>query len=367
MSRIKLLVPVLPAHGDVAPFLEEIDANRWYTNFGPLARRFEAALGAALHVPAEAVCSVANCTVGLEMALAAMNLPTGARVLVPSLTFIATAAAILRAGFHPVIADVDPRTWTLTPDIARDALGRGRVDCVMPVAAFGCPVPVADWDAFAEATGLPVLIDAAGAFGNQSVGRRAAVVFSFHATKTLGIGEGGAVVSTDEALVERVRRLSNFGIDVSSGFSMAVGTNGKLSEYHAATGLAALALWPGNAEQRRKLHRDYRALLARACPDLVHQVRPDDGVYSILQVCLPRANNAHVADQLAQQGIETRRWYLPLLTDHPAFAHCPVQGELPNARRLSGRLLGLPFHLDLGEAQLLEVARALAAAMEMPE
>jgi dTDP-4-amino-4,6-dideoxygalactose transaminase len=364
MNPIKLLVPRLPSHGDIAPLLEEIDEARWYTNFGPLALRFEAALAGACAVPEAAVCSMSNCTQALELALAALGLPPGARVLVPALTFVATAAAVLHAGMVPVLADVDPKAWVLTPDIARGVLGRTRIDCVVPVAAFGCPVPVPAWDAFAEQTGIPVLVDAAGAFGNQAVGQRVSVVLSFHATKTLGIGEGGAVLSRVPGLIERVRRLSNFGIDVSTGLVMAPGGNAKLSEYHAAVGLAALGLWPANAARRRELHRTYRALLAERCPQVAFQERPEQGVYSILQVRLPAgADNARVAERLAELGIETRRWYLPLLPDHPAFRKCPVDGDLPQARSLAGRLLGLPFHPDLDQDTLRRVADALAAAL----
>ena len=198
MQRIPLLIPDMPRADELIGLLREIDAHRWYTNFGPLARRFEAQLAGRFeqHAPVGVV-SVCNCTLALELLLAACRLPAGSTVLVPALTFVATGTAIRRAGHQILLADVDPQHWTLTPEIARTAAAAHRVDCVIPVTALGCPVNAEQWDAFSAETGIPVIVDAAGAFGNQAAGRRIAVAFSLHATKTMGMGEGGFAVSGD--------------------------------------------------------------------------------------------------------------------------------------------------------------------------
>jgi hypothetical protein len=231
-SRIPLLVAQLPDTDALLPYLRQIDANRWYTNFGPLVTQLEQRFAASLAATPEApkAISAASGTAGLELVLGALELPTGANVLLPALTFVATATAVIRSGYRPLIGDVDASSWLLTPETAREYAARHRVDAVMPVATFGNPQDVEAWDAFVADTGIPVVIDAAGAYGNQRVGRRCHVVFSLHATKALAAGEGGMVVSYDHALAARVRRLSNFGIDLERGSQVFVaGENGKLS------------------------------------------------------------------------------------------------------------------------------------------
>ena len=361
-SRITLLVPDLPRRSEIEPYLKEIDEARWYTNFGPLCERLESGLRATFPKPYPALTTTVNGTLALELALASMHLPQGARVLIPAFTFVATASAVIRAGFNPVIADIDPSSWLLTPAIARSAMRQGRIDCVIPVAALGCPVPADEWDEFCAGTGIPVLVDAAGAFGNQMPGERIALAFSLHATKAFGIGEGGLVVSREDALIEQVRQLCNFGIDSSSGLAPFAGTNAKMSEFHAAVGLASLNRWAARRRMREALHRRYCSELIRSCPGITMQTRPSDGSYTILQVLLPTlADRDDVAYHLAIQNIETRAWYLPLLPQHPAYAGVG-KCEIPVARELAPRMLGLPFHLDLSEEDISRVCTSLADA-----
>lgn len=361
-SRIALLVPDLPRRVELEPFLAQMDDNRWYTNFGPLNRRLEKGIRAMFDAPCPMLTTTANGTLALETALSALCLPAGAQVLIPAFTFVATAAAVCRAGFKPVIADIDVSSWVLTPAIARAALQQQRVDCVLPVAALGCPLPPAEWDEFCEETGIPVLIDAAGAFGNQQAGRHVALTFSLHATKAFGIGEGGLVVSHNAAFIERVRQLCNFGIDASSGEAPHIGTNAKMSELHAAVGLASMQRWPERLRLRQAMHRRYQNELLR-CPGITLQARPPDGAYTILQLLLPQGTNRNaVTAALGRQNIETRNWYLPLVHHHPAYKSAATC-DLSNALALSPRMLGLPFHLALTDADIDRVCSALATAL----
>lgn len=365
MPAIPLMIPDLPPAAAVLPFLERIDANKWYTNFGPLVKEFEAQLLAQVAPGREDVrlVTTANATVALEMALQALHLPKGARVLVPGLTFVATGTSVVRAGYEPVIADVDADSWLLTPAIASRALAATRVDAVLPVSTFGCPQDVAQWHAWSEQAGVPVLIDAAGAFGNQSVGP-VPVVFSLHATKSLGIGEGGFVVSDDADFIQRIRRLSNFGIGANHGEVDEAGTNGKMSEYHAAVGLAALPRWQAKREVRLSLQAGYRLALQQHAPTVMWQDKPE-GIPTILVVAMPSGVDAGaIASRLATRGIETRRWYCPPLFEHRAFAGCDTAGPLDVSRDIAGRLLGLPFHLHLQIDDVSTVCTELGAAID---
>ena len=142
MQRIPLLIPDMPRADELIELLREIDDHRWYTNFGPLAKRFEAQLAGGFRQRGPvSVVSLANCTLALELLLAACRLPAGSTVLVPALTFVATGTAIRRAGYRLLLADVDPQRWSLTPQIARAAAQAQRVDCVIPVTALGFVLP----------------------------------------------------------------------------------------------------------------------------------------------------------------------------------------------------------------------------------
>lgn len=363
MSEIKLLVPDMPRAEALAPYLRRIDDARWYTNFGPLVRELEGRLGAQF-APEDHLVTVSSGTAGLELALDALGLRAGARVLLPDFTFVATATAIIRSGFRPVVCDVDARSWLLTPAIARYAIAAREVDAVMPVATFGCPQDADAWDRFSVQTGLPVVIDAAGAFGNQRSGGRVHVVFSLHATKALGAGEGGFLVSRDAAVTERVRRLSNFGIDVATGIVDRPGTNAKLSEYHAAVALAALESWPSRADARRAQWRSLLDLMRERCPALSVQQRPEGGAYTIAPVLLPQsAVPEAVIAALARAGVQTRRWYFPPLSEHPAFAAVERAGALDGVGAVAGRVLGIPFHLELTSDDLRHVFDVLRQAL----
>jgi len=168
------------------------------------------------------------------------------------------------------------------------------------------PLPVDGWVHFRERTGLAVLFDAAAAFGNQRLPDGIPVVFSLHATKPFGIGEGGLVTGHDHEFIGRVRRLENFGFD-GGVVTLAGGSNGKLSEYHAAVGLAQLARWPALAVRRARLWERYRAGLAPLGDAVALQVG-SGAPPAMLVVRLPSAAQ-RARETLATMGIGTR-WTL---------------------------------------------------------
>lgn len=362
MKRIPLLVPRMPKTDRLIAYLEQIDQNQWYTNFGPLSRELERKVieDGSQDLGLENITTVSNCTVGLELALQAFNLQPGARVLIPAITFVATATAVLRVGMVPVLSDIDPQTWVLTPEIAEEATRQGHIDAVMPVSTFGYAHDASAWDRFSEKTGIPVVIDAAGAYGNQGVGQLTDVVFSFHATKSFGAAEGGAVLSSSASRIKAIRRLANFGIDTANGQLCDVGTNAKMSEYHCAIGLASFDEWEETKRVRRGLFQRYQSLLHKACPELCHQAKDPNGIYPLMSVALPKGINAEqVQNELAKRAIETRRWYSPSLHVHPALESAPRANSLAVATDLGTRIIGLPFFMELSDAQMAYVCDSL--------
>ncbi|NWG73395.1 MAG: DegT/DnrJ/EryC1/StrS family aminotransferase [Rubrivivax sp.] len=362
---IHVLVPDLPRAEELLPWLRRIDEQRWYTNRGPLVCEFERRLLPMIAADDGTTCvTLSSGMSALELGWRALGIGIGHRVLMPSLTFPATAQAARRWGAEPVFADVCASSWTLTPGIAREAIARTPVDAVMPVACFGRPVPVDAWDRFAGDTGLPVFVDAAAALGSQRVGRRTHVAFSLHATKPLGVGEGGLFASPDATLTDRVRRLANFDFDHRLVRS-ADATNAKLSEYAAAVGLAQLERWPALAARREQLFGCYRDLLG----GVEGVALQEGGATPPATLCVRlRGDAAGAAAALEQAGIETRRWYLPPLHEHPPFRDAVRIGpagrsELPVTRDLASSLLGLPFHTLLSTDDVARVVTALRCAL----
>jgi len=361
-KTISLLKPDMVVAGDMLPWLEKIDTNRWYTNFGPLSAEFERALSRELGVGDKHLTVTASGTSALQLSLEALGLPDKGLVLMPALTFPATAVAVIRAGLRPVIADVDLQTWLLTPETAYQAMAKLAIKAVVPVSAFGVSQSAACWDRFTEATGIPVVIDAAGAFGNQDTGRTTSVIFSLHSTKALSSGEGGVVVCADEKKIEQIRNRANFGIDRSrSGLMTTFGLNAKLSEYHAAVGLANLARWQKQKTKRRALLAAYRNKIKMMPLSVQFQRGQEGSILSIFNVRFTSENDvAALKAFLWDKNIETRRWYYPLIPAHPVFSDLPCMDSLANSRLLSNQLLGLPFHLDLTHQELDLVCESLA-------
>lgn len=382
---IPYLVPDMPSASDLIPYLSEIDEARWYSNFGPLAQRLNLEIKQT-HFPQTSLhtflCN--SGTSALELGLQALGLRQGANVLIPSFTFPATANAVENSGFTPVFCDVDPVSWVLTPEIARQAIRYLDIDAVIPVAALGRPLPAKQWDRFSAETGLPVLIDAAPALGSQQVVGKIHVAFSMHATKAFGIGEGGLLASHDETLIELARQRSNFGMD-ETGIVVTSGTNAKISEYHAAVGLAQIQRWSHLQLKRARVEMAYLNFHRLSSHFWSLQSYSDSSRGQDTLVSLPSRNvrsampiklnddikieATKLQSLLAEKGIATRLWYNPGLHNHPRWQHCRRIGydghtTLAVVENLNKRILGLPFHNFLSENDIRYIVDSLWQALD---
>lgn len=377
LESVPLLVPDMPSSQELLPWLERMDAARQYSNFGPLVRELEAAFAQQFGMDRELLTTVANATQGLELVLQALDLAPGSCVLLPAFTFVATATAVIRAGHQPVLADVDAQTWMLTPEIARTACGSMRIDAVLPVATFGMPHDMRAWQQFEWDTGLPVVIDAAAAYGSQWLqGAEGTLVFSLHTTKSLPAGEGGLVVSTRSGLAARVRQLSNFGINLDPAANMPVGalanlgSNAKMSEYHAAIGLISLEKWELRAQQRRALQTNFMYELDQASSHtLGWQAQGPGGPLmapTLLCARLPDAEARAALEQVClRANITTRRWYQPLLQHMEVLQQQCLSLETPNAVELAQTLLGLPFFPSMTQEQRQRICGVVTQALHV--
>ena len=363
--------PRLPDARAILPYLQEIDANHWYANHGLLWLRLQSRLAAHFGVEPEGVALTANATLALALALRASEVATGMKCLMPAWTFVATAGAAREAGLVPHFADVDPATWALDPDAVEARPDLHEIGAIMVVAPFGRPVDTARWDALSARTGIPVIIDAAAAFdalrtGGPMVVGACPVIVSLHATKALGIGEGGVVLSRDAAWIERLRRLSSFGF-LGSREAVLAGTNAKMSEYAAAIGLAALDAWPETRASWLAVTEHYAQALAGDGRIAPSPGFGGDWVSATLSVLWPADRLDGIAE-LAREGIGTLRWWGEGCHRQAAYADCP-RDPLPATESIARRAVGLPFWRDMTVTQveyICSVARRAAAPVAAP-
>jgi len=300
---------------------------------------------------------VASGTVALELALRAVDVESGDEVIVPANTCIPTVAAVEAAGATPVLVDADPAAWTLDPNGLADAV-TPRTRAVVPVHLYGRPVESDAISAFARERDLTVVEDAAQAHGARGVGSLgAAAAFSFYPTKNLGaLGDAGAIVSDDDEVAERARRLRNYGEDARY-HSVERGSNGRLDTLQAAVLLAKLPHLERWNERRRELAARYERLLADLPLD-----RPewDDGAVWHLYVVRVRDRDAF-RHALEERGVETAVHYPRAVHEHPAYGNLGRPGDFPVAEALAREVVSLPLHPSLTDAEQDAVVEAIAA------
>jgi dTDP-4-amino-4,6-dideoxygalactose transaminase len=359
---IPVAKPLLPSADELLPYLREIDATRRYANRGPLVQRFEARLAERLGgSDGDRVTLLANGTAALTEILAALAIPAGRLCMMPAWTFAATAHAALQAGLVPWFADVDPLDGALTPEIALDLLARAPrpLGAVLAVAPFGLPTATDAWVAFRERTGIPVALDAAAAFDSVRTSAIPTAV-SLHATKTLGVGEGGFVTWSDAGGIRSIRQRANFGF-LGSREATLSGTNAKMAEYAAAAGLAALGIWPAARADFMRVARDYRNAFAGAPEIAFQRGYGERWISSTTVVRVPPDRLDAIEDALTARGIGSRRWWGDGLASHRAFAHHP-SAPLPVTAALARTALGLPCWRDLPGATIASIAETVLSA-----
>lgn len=353
MSRILSFGrPMRPDPARLAALNDDIIARGWMTNGGPLAARLERRVGALLGAPAVLTSSG---TMALMMGLHLGALPPGAEVIMPAISFPATAQAVAWCGLKPVFADVDPDRLTLCPKAARRAI-TARTRAILPVHLLGLPADPA-LDDLARDAGLWSVHDAAQAFGITTRGtplfaRADASAFSLHATKLLHTGEGGAVIAASRAPLQRMR---NFGME--SLRPTGPGCNAKLSEFSAAVGLSLLPDLAPETQTRLALRQKYDAAIF-PCPGLrPHKPDADTSPSPVYYALRARpALITKILGALAQNHILARGPQPPLCGIGTRW---PDQPAPDHAARLWGETLCLPLHSDVSEQDILRIADIL--------
>ena len=350
----------LPSLTKYLSYVEGIYTRGHLTNNGPLVRELTERLEAYLGI--RNLVLVCSGSAALDLAYHALDV-SGSVVTTP-FSFVASSSVPAWRGIEPIFADIDPQSWNLDPDEIESAI-RPDTTAIAPVHVYGNPADDARIGEIARRHGLKVIYDAAHCFGVRKSGQSVlgwgdASAISFHATKVFHTIEGGAAVFRDDDAYERARRMINFGMDAHTGAIVDVGTNLKLSEMHAAMGLAMLDDMDYVLERRRSLIDLYQRRLG----DYVQsqKVEPDvttSGSY--MPLAFADADTCeHVVTLLNDQDIRTRRYFFPSLDANLPYARF---GSTRHSPRIAQRVLCLPLYAELRPIDVERVCATILNAL----
>lgn len=342
------------------PYLKDIDATQWYSNFGPLSIEFEKRLAARFGVEEGQVQLVSSATIGLYLALSTLDIPEGSYCAVPSLTFPATAAAVRLAGLTPLFIDIDSESLTISPEAVLQATNAYEISSAVPVSFFGLPLEAAHWLEVLKDSGIKTVFDAAWCFDNLKPSVIPSIV-SLHATKVLGIGEGGFVTCLDRDVIQAIRRNSNFGMTMERDI-VSLGVNGKMSEYSAAVGLAALDGWDDRRSILADLQEAYLIKLEHVCGLRVIPTNIEQRLSGSVCVLLDQPPNEKFIQTLKDHSIEARYWWTAPCHTHPAFSEFPLS-DMSITNDIASRIINLPFYEGLSGTDVDYIANALSIAL----
>jgi dTDP-4-amino-4,6-dideoxygalactose transaminase len=364
-----LSVPLFAIRPALEPLLDEIATRQAEVlrsgNYilGPEVDAFESEFAAFLGV--RHCVGVANGTDALTIAVRALGVGPGDEVVLPALTFYATAEAVVNAGATPVFCDVDPVTFNMSAATVEPLIGP-RTKALLPVHLYGNPAPIAELGELAAAHGLRLLEDAAQAAGARLDGKMAgalgdAATFSFFPSKNLGgFGDGGAIVTDDDEVAAMARTLRFHGSE-DKELHTEVGYNSRLDEIQAAGLRVLLPHLAGWTESRRRVAAAYAANGLGDVVDLPVELDGGESCYHLYVVRHPERDR--LAERLVTAGIGARAYYSTPLHRQPALREFTPRVPLPGVESAAAESLALPMGPALSDAEAAEVADVARASL----
>jgi dTDP-4-amino-4,6-dideoxygalactose transaminase len=310
--------------------------------------------------------AVSSCTVGLVLALQALKVD--GEVILPSFTFLASASAPAILGLPLRFVDVEKDTLTIDPSAVRAAIGP-RTAAIIAVHTFGNPADVSALEAIARDRGLTLIIDAAHGLGSLRAGQPVgaagdAEVFSMSPTKLVAAGEGGLITTRHDDVVQRLDALREYG-NAGDYVTQQPGLNGRLDEMSAILAIEGFRRLEANAKRRNRLVDIARAELHGAPGVVFQRIRPGDrSSYKDFGIVIEPERFGMDRDDLAavlrEEGVDSRRYYAPLVHRHPAFKSAAAE-PMPASEWLETRVLSLPLFSHMPVTTMRTIARLVAA------
>jgi perosamine synthetase len=362
-KRYSVYEPVLGR--EELDLLEECIRTRWISSLGKHIHLFERAF--ARFCRCEYAATTSNGTTALHLALLALGVGKGDEVIVPDLTFVATANSIVYTGAKPVLVDVAPDTWTIDPELMRKAI-TPRTKAVIGVHLYGHPFDIDRVLEIARPRNIKVIEDAAEAHGSTYKGKRVGALadigcFSFYGNKVITTGEGGMVVSNDARLDARIRFLRDHSMDAKRRYyHPEIGYNYRMTNMQAAVGRAQMKRIAGIIAAKRRVAKMYAKRLSGVegivLPPEQPWARSVYWLYSIVVEPSFGMNSVEVAQHLAQNGIDTRRIFVPM-SELPMYS---ARRSFPVARHISHNGLSLPSSPTLTEEDIDYICEKILSA-----
>jgi perosamine synthetase len=361
------MIPItdLSFEGNELEYVTDCIKTGWVSSLGKYVHRFED--GFAAYCGAKHGIATSNGTTALHLALAAMGIGPGDEVIIPTLTFVATANAVIYNGATPVFVDSEPETWNIDPEqIERKITERTRA--IIPVHIYGHPADMDPINEIAERHGLYVLEDAAEAHGATYKGRRTGGLadiscFSFYGNKILTTGEGGMVLTDNDEWNDKARWLRDHGMSPKKRYwHPVVGFNFRLTNLQAALGVAQLERIDEIIAIKRRNAARYAELLADV-PHITLHPEADwaTNVYWLYSILIGEGfpmSRDEAALALKERGIDSRGFFY-LISDMPPYLEYAKGEEFPVAAALSRKGINLPSSATLTDDQIVQVCDAI--------
>ena len=343
----------MPAFNDYCDEIKDLWNSHWLTNMGAKHRQFQSELEVMLKVPY--VTLYCNGHLALENVLEAMEFPKGSEVITTPFTFASTTHAIVRCGLKPVFCDINPEDYTIDVNLIESLISDKTV-AIVPVHVYGNLCDVEVIKSIADKHHLKVIYDAAHAFAVKYKGVSAgtfgdASMFSFHATKVFNTIEGGAICFHDDALVQKLNDLKNFGLHGAEEVDY-VGGNAKMNEFCAAMGICNLRHLEEEIAKRKIVVERYRSNLNGVDGIKLAPIQKDvESNYAYFPVVFDKkifgVSRDEVFDVLAANNIGARKYFYPLTNTFECYKNVFNAENTPVALDISMRVLTLPLYADL--------------------
>jgi len=365
-KQIFVTQPLLPDYDKVCDKLKEIMDSKWLTNHGVNHNLLEERL--AEELKSENVSLFNNGTMGLLVALKALNLPEGSEVITTPFTFAATTHAISWNGLKPVFCDIEPETMTIDVNKIEELI-TPNTSAILPVHVYGFPCDVYKIDEIARKYNLKVLYDAAHAFSTEIDGKAIGTfgdmtMFSFHATKLFNTVEGGCLTYNNSELREKIYNLRNFGI-VNEEEVSEVGINAKLNEIQSAIGLLNLEIYEEEQDKRAIVKEKYYNLLNSIegirIPKMPENVKDSYQYFPIIiEDEYPLSRNK-LYNLYKTKDIFVRKYFYPICSNFDCYKNLESSSKekLPVANEYAEKVLCLPLYGNLTDEDIKRVVNIL--------
>ena len=350
--KVPFIRPDFPSAEDMlADYADIVEAN-WFTNFGPFERKFSKEIASYVGNDYFA-CTLSSATAALiGSVLVVLGKGDGSKyVIMPAFTFAAVADALVWCGYKPLFIDIEEQGLQTDITEAKNALSddKQQIAGILFCNAFGVGTTnIAEWEELSHEYDLPLIIDSAAGFGSlysadRKVGSAGTCeIFSFHATKPFSIGEGGAVVSNDEALISKLKSIQNFGFRDGKNNATTLGFNGKLQEINAAIGLRQLSRFEHILTQRQGVLKRYKDGLSDET--FRPQVNAENASLCFATFITDPTTRDKALEALRSKGVDAKTYYSPSLHKHEYFKECSKFSDLANTEKIDKRVLSLPVH-----------------------